>query len=92
MVLVGSREMNGSGSVKSLDSYLYTLSCAGTGRGEEFFDIRFHESSRDSETAAAAKTGTQPSLEPPEGFSPQFWGFLWYRSAGVRVSSSPELV
>ena len=79
-VLVGSREMNGSGSVNSLDAYLYTLPCAGTSTGgEELLNARFHDTSRDSETAAAAKTGTQRSLEPPEGFSHQLGGFLWHR-------------
>ena len=45
-VLVGSREMNGSGSVNSLDAYLYTLPCAGTSKGEELCIYNMHTLSR----------------------------------------------
>jgi|688.fasta_scaffold916280_1 hypothetical protein len=59
--------MNGSGSVNSLDAYLYTLPCAGTSKGEELCIYNIHtlsrHESRDSETAVAAKTGTQSKTE-----------------------------
>lgn len=59
-ILVGSREMNESGSVNPSDDYLYTIAVRGNpkiyGRGFLMY-ARFHDKSRDSETPAA-KTGT----------------------------------